>query len=182
MTKLLLIIDMQNDICYDSRRKDKVIAALPKMKNAINAFFEKGYKIIYTCFSLPPNDEQFIRFGDKYCVEGTKGAEIISELFPLKGEILVKKKHSAFFETELDEILKKNKIEELYLAGLQTQICIMTTAADASFRGYKPIAIKNCVISTREKQKNEALNWIKKYVGEVYTLNELLKSLKNERV
>ncbi|MFZ4525791.1 MAG: isochorismatase family cysteine hydrolase [Chlorobium sp.] len=182
MSKALLVIDMQQDICYDDKRKDKVFAALPQINNAINEFLVNGYKVIYTCFSLPFNDEQFIRFGDKYCVEGTKGAEIITELLPLKGEVIVKKKHSAFFETELDEILKKNKIEELYLAGLQTQICIMTTAADASFRGYRPIVIKECVISTRDKRKTEALNWVKKYVGEVYSLSEVIKKLKNESI
>jgi nicotinamidase-related amidase len=180
MSKTLLIIDMQKDICYDKRRKDKVIAALPSMNNAINAFFENGYKIIYTCFSLSINDDQFDRFGDTYCVEGTEGAEIINELLPLKGDILIKKKHSAFFETELDKILKKNKVQELYLAGLQTQICIMTTAADASFRGYRPIVIEECVISTKEKQKTDALKWIKKYVGDVQTLNEVVNNINNE--
>jgi|WetSurMetagenome_2_1015567.scaffolds.fasta_scaffold69913_2 nicotinamidase-related amidase len=178
MSKALLVIDMQQDICYDLRRRDKVFAALPKMINTINAFFMNGYKVIYTCFSLPPNDEQFIRFGDKYCIEGTKGAEIISELLPLKGEILFKKKHSAFFETKLDDLLKKNSIKDLYLIGLQTQICIMTTAADASFRGYNPIVIKECVISSKEKQKIESLKWIKKYVGEVYTLNKTIRQLR----
>ena len=56
----------------------------------------------------------------------------------------------------------------------------MTTAADANFRGYKPIAISDCVLSTREENKTQALEWIKKYVGDVKSLTEIAKEFKNE--
>jgi nicotinamidase-related amidase len=88
-----------------------------------------------------------------------------------------KRKHSAFFETGLDQRLKEANVEEVYLSGLQTQICVMTTAADASFRGYRTIAISDCVLSSREKKKQDALRWIADYVGEVMSMAEVAKEL-----
>jgi nicotinamidase-related amidase len=173
-SKALLVIDMQRDLCYDSRRKHKFMKMLPTLKRAIDFFISKGQPVYYICFALPPNDEQFKRFGDRYCVEGTEGAEIIPELLPLQGITITKRKHSAFFETSLDAHLKESRIKDIYLVGMQTQICIMTTAADASFRGYRAFAIQDCVLSTREKNKQDALKWIAKYVGAVVSLDQLV--------
>jgi nicotinamidase-related amidase len=173
----LLIIDMQNDLCHDVRRMDKVNEMLPFLQRAIEAFDKAGKLILYSYFSLPENDEQFKRFGDRYCIEGTPGAEIIAELYPLRGPTIKKRKHSAFFETELHDMLKSHNITTLCLAGLQTHICIMTTAADASFRGYQAIAIQECVVSTRDENNQLALDWISKYVGEVKSLDEILPGM-----
>ena len=173
----LLIVDMQNDLCHDVRRKNKVDEMLPFLHNAVDVFAKANKLILYSYFSLPENDEQFARFGDRYCIDGTPGAEIIEELYPLKGPTIKKRKHSAFFETELDDILKSHNISTLYLAGLQTHICIMTTAADASFRGYQAIAIRECVLSTQDENNQLALDWISKYVGTVKSLNEILPNI-----
>ena len=174
----LLVIDMQNDLCQDSRRKKKVRNIIDALKTTIELFTSRKLPIYYICFSLPKNDVQFSRFGDTYCIENTFGAEIISDLLPLRGQIIKKKKHSAFFETNLDEHLRQEDVKEVYFSGLQTQICIMTSAADASYRGYEPIVISDCVVSTRETNKTFALKWIKKYVGEVRTLTEVTEDLK----
>ena len=179
--KALLIMDMQVDLCYDLRRKEKVAKVIDPILDVINFFSEYQHNIYYLCLSLPSNDDQFERFGDRYCIEGSEGSMIIPELLPLKGPIITKKKHSAFFETSLDESLRKNQVQDVYLVGLQTQICIMTTAADADFRGYRPIVIRECVVSTREKRKNEALDWINKYVGEVKSVENVKQEIINDK-
>ena len=178
--KALLVIDMQKDICYDPRRKRKVKQMVGPLQQAIELFASAGYPVFYICFALPSDDEQFKRFGDRYCIEGTEGAEIISELLPLKGSVIKKRKHSAFFETELDQRLREARVEQVYLCGLQTHICIMTTAADASFRGYRAVAISDCVLSTRKKNQQDALRWIERYVGEVMSLQQLAQELSHE--
>lgn len=178
--RALLVIDMQKDLCYDSRRKDKALKMLEPLKETIELFSNLSHPVFYICFSLPENDPQFKRFGDRYCIEGTEGAEIIGELLPLKGDVIIKRKHSAFFQTTLDTQLKRHNIEEIYLTGMQTQICIMTTAADASFRGYDVVAISDCVLSTREEKKKEALDWIQSYVGDVLSISDIKKVLPDE--
>ncbi len=168
---------MQKDLCYDLRRKDKVEKTIAPIRNAVDMFHSAGQKVYYVCLSLPPGDEQFERFGDKYCIEGTEGVDIIPELLPLKGEVVMKRKHSAFFETDLERLLREADVEEIYLSGLQTQICIMTTAADASFRGYRAVAVRDCVVSSREETKQDALSWIERYVGEVMSLADVAHEL-----
>jgi len=173
LSSALIVVDMQKDLCWDRRRKQKVAEALPPLLTAIDAFASMGSLVVYTYFALPPDDEQFKRFGDRYCIEGTEGAELISELAPLRGPLLRKKKHSVFFETELDQVLREHGVDVVYFAGLQTQICIMTSMADASFRGYRAVAIEECVVSTRDEVKQQALDWIRTYVGDVLPLSQV---------
>lgn len=172
--RALLVIDMQKDLCRDVRRADKVDSMIEPMLNVIDTFASGDDLVAYTRFELPEDDEQFARFGDRYCIEGTPGAEFISEILPLRGPVVHKRKHSAFFETDLDDILRRNNVRDLYLCGLQTHICVMTTAADASFRGYRAVAISDCVVSSSEENKTTALDWIKRYVGELCDSTELV--------
>lgn len=178
-SKALLVIDMQKDLCYDLRRKKKVAQMIGPLQQAIELFSAAGQPIFYICLSLKPDTKDFERFGDTYCIEGTKGSEIIPELLPLRGKVIKKRKHSAFFDTELDQCLRAADVTDVFLSGLQTQICIMTTAADASFRGYRTVAITDCVLSTRDKSKKDALRWIEHYVGEVIPLGEVTKEIVN---
>lgn len=179
--KALIVSDMQKDLCYDLRRREKVGEMLRPLLKVIDLFGTAGLPIFHVYLSLPKNDEQFERFGDKYCIEDTEGAEFIPEILPLRGKAIKKRKHSAFFETELDACLKAEGVSEIYLTGLQTQICIMTTAADASFRGYKTNVIRECVVSTRDERKGQALEWIEKYIGYVVSLEQVVAELSDEQ-
>jgi nicotinamidase-related amidase len=181
LNKALIVVDMQKDLCWNERRKDKVAKVLPILIEAIELFSSTGNLVTYSWFSLPPDDEQFQRFGDTYCIEGTDGAEIIPELYPLRGPAFKKKKHSVFFDTELDQMLRAENVDELYFTGLQTQICIMTSMADASFRGYRAVAVRECVISSRDEVREQALSWIAKYVGDVLPLADVARLLSDEK-
>lgn len=181
MKKALLVIDMQQDLCLHPKRQHKVRQMMPSLLKTIDLFYRHNLPVYYICFALEEEDAQFKRFGDRYCIKGSEGAKIIEELYPLRGAVIFKKKHSAFFETDLHQKLKEDGVQEIYLTGMQTQICIMTTAADANFRGYTPIAIRECVLSTRDTKKNQALKWISDYVGEVQSLTELLHTFDHEK-
>jgi nicotinamidase-related amidase len=169
----LVLIDLQRDLCLDPKRSELVAAALPNILELADRFHAKGLPIIYTKFELDEGDPQFDRFGDRYCIAGTDGANLIDEVYPLLGTVVVKKKHSAFFETELDDILAKTGSNGVVLCGLQTQICILTTAADAHHRGLGVLAASDGVISTRDEVRLHALEWIEKYVGSVRTSREI---------
>ena len=68
----------------------------------------------------------------------TKGAEIINELSPEEGDFIIyKTRFSGFYKTDLEILLKKLNIKELYLTGVCTSIYVMDTAADAFYRGFK---------------------------------------------
>lgn len=173
----LVLIDLQKDLCYDDRRRGVYLDAVENIRRLIDAFVDHNLPVIFTRFELDPNDEQFGRFGDAYCIRGTPGAEFVDEIDPHVGVVITKVKHSAFFGTDLESVLRGCDANTVILGGLQTQICVLTTAADAYNRGFNVIAAQEVVMSTREEVKLDALEWISKYVGEVQTVDEILALL-----
>jgi nicotinamidase-related amidase len=173
-TSALVVIDLQRDLCLDQRRTEVVKPAVVVINRLVEYWVEKSRPIFYTRFELPPDDPQFERFGDRYCVQGTEGAEFIDDILPLRGPVIAKRKHSAFFATDLEEQIRAADCDGVVLTGLQTQICILTTAADAYNRGLSVIVAEDGVVSTREDVRLEALDWIRKYVGDVASSDELM--------
>lgn len=170
----LVVIDLQRDLCLDPRRRELVADAVPKILELIDAWADHALPVFYTRFELEPDDPQFERFGDRYCIRGTEGAEFIDDVLPLRGPVIPKRKHSAFFDTDLEKRIRDSGCDGVVLTGLQTQICILTTAADAHHRGLDVIAVEDGVVSTRDEVRLEALDWIRRYVGRVASTAELL--------
>ena len=85
-----------------------------------------------------------------------------------------KRKDSGFYETALDEILRGLGCDTILLGGMQAQICIQTTAADGYFRGYNVVAVDDCITSTREEDKQRALEWISSYCGKVMSSQDIV--------
>ncbi len=138
--KALLIIDMLNDFIkpegslYCGKMAEEIVPEISKLKKE---FREKGYPIIYLCDAHDPNDEEFLAF-PPHCLKDTKGAQIIDELAPNSNDLVIyKTRFSGFYKTNLFDVLKSLEIKELYLTGVCTSICIMDTAADAFYRGFK---------------------------------------------
>jgi nicotinamidase-related amidase len=71
-------------------------------------------------------------------MEGTKEAEIHKEIFPLPQEKIVKKhRYSAFYNTDLEIVLRCLGIKDLVISGIMTNLCCESTARDAYFRDFK---------------------------------------------
>ena len=75
-------------------------------------------------------------------IEGTKGGEIVDELKPIDGEYLIcKRRWSAFFQTELDNLLKRLDVDQVVVTGVQTPNCIRGTVWDANSLDYEVIVL-----------------------------------------
>src|SRR5579864_3523719 len=78
-------------------------------------------------------------------IRGTWNTDIVSELSPLADDIVMyKHRFSAFFETELDDILKRLKAEYLIFTGCTTSVCVESTIRDAMFRNYSCVLLEDC--------------------------------------
>jgi nicotinamidase-related amidase len=106
-----------------------------------------------------PRIELFHNTGG-FLIEGTRGVEIIEELKPLPLEIVVvKKRWSAFFHTELDLMLRREKIKDLIICGIQTPNCIRASVTDAISLDYDVIVLEDgTASSTINVQKSNLLN------------------------
>jgi len=78
-------------------------------------------------------------------VRGTWNTDVMDELTPEPGDLVVSKhRYSAFFETELDEILRNLGVSHLLVTGCTTSICVESTVRDAMFRDYSCIVLEDC--------------------------------------
>lgn len=79
-------------------------------------------------------------------IKGTKGAEILEELDRVATDlVIVKKRYSAFFGTELEEVLSRFGSFTLVVAGINTHACVRTTVIDAYQRDLQVIVATDCV-------------------------------------
>jgi len=152
MKKALIIIDMLNDFVLEGAplQVPNAKSIIPNIKREIDKARKEGYPVIYVCDAHDEDDDEF-KIWPHHCVKGTKGAEVVEELKPSDGDIVVEKtRYSGFFNTNLDEILKDLGVEQLIVTGLVTNICVMYTVADAVSRGYKVVVPKDCIIGLDE--------------------------------
>jgi nicotinamidase-related amidase len=81
-------------------------------------------------------------------VKGTWGTEILPELTPEDGDIVVAKhRYSGFFDTELDAILREHGIDSLAFTGCTTSVCVDSTLRDAFYRDYRCLLLSDCPAS-----------------------------------
>lgn len=94
--------------------------------------------------------------------DGAGAPDIIQELTPRAGEPVLKKRApSAFFETGLDDILRRTAVRRLTLVGIETSGAILLTAADAYARGYEVVVPDPCVCARNEEDHRFALHLIR---------------------
>jgi len=173
----VIVIDMINDFVTGVFKSDRAAKIIPNIKALLEYTRKQKVPIVYaTDAHLPNVDPEFDVWGS-HAVAGSRGAEIIDELKPHKGDFRVlKRKYSAFQGTDLDQLLRELKIDAVILTGVVTDICIQHTAADAFFRGYKIIVPRDCVEAVDAKTQEEAIRYIKKAYGpEITTSKELVK-------
>ena len=111
------------------------------------------------------------RIGDlgpmgRILIRGERGHDIVTELYPRPGEIVVDKPgKGAFCATDLDLILHNRGIKSLIVCGVTTEVCVNTTVREANDRGYDCVVLADCVGSYFPEFQRVALEMIKAQGG-----------------
>lgn len=111
--------------------------------------------------------------------EGTVGTEIMPVIAPQEGDFLVvKKRRSAFFNTDMDVLLRNLKVERVIVCGVNTNTCVLSTIFEAFNRDFEVWVAKEAVQSQYGQDLHEfALQAIQRTLGNVVSLAELESEL-----
>lgn len=190
---VLLIIDMQNDSCSPGGTCHKAGGDLsmydviiPRIANFAEVCRRYGVPVIHIQLErLPEGKSDSISWlrlrmrsakamnADnldvwRVVIQGTWGAEFVDVLKPKPGDLIVKKfRSSAFRETNLDLLLRSNRIQSLLLAGSTTEGCVESTARDAGFYDYLPIVLEDCVGSDVRKLHDASMLVMSAYRADI---------------
>jgi nicotinamidase-related amidase len=139
----LLVVDMQKFFLDPASPSFTCggLAILPKLKELIQAFRHVNLPVIFTRHVHHPGLLDAGLMGwwwQGMCLEGTPESEVHPALAPQPGEKeILKHRYSAFYNTDLETILRCMKIEDLVITGIMTNMCCESTARDAYFRDYR---------------------------------------------
>ena len=99
-------------------------------------------------------------------VRGEPGHDIIPELYPAAGEPVIDKPgKGAFYQTDLELMLKNRGIETLLVCGVTTEVCVNTTVREANDRGFRCIVLADCCASYFPEFHDMGLKMIKAQGG-----------------
>jgi len=157
--RALVVVDMINDFVHPEG-----VLFVPAAKDiipAVKVYIEKargeGLPVIYVCDAHRKGDRELQDWGE-HAMEGSWGAQVVDELKPEEGDIIIgKHTYSAFYNTELEQILRKLDVDEVMVTGTVTDICVYHTVADAYFRGFKIVVPRDGVAALDEEHQEFAL-------------------------
>ena len=135
----LLILDIQG--FFLNKKSHAFIpsaqAIIKPIKSLANLFINNNLPIIITKhINTKANAKQMDFWWRDILTEDSEFSQLITEFKISQAELIVKSQYDAFYNSNLNEILQKYKIEHVIITGVMTHLCCETTARSAFIRGY----------------------------------------------
>ena len=190
-TSRFLVIDVQNDFCakggwFDEYANDLTLIhrAVDRMVDFIDVARRAGVPPIFVraiydrIYLSPPMLERHARtgLGIEHCREGIWGAEFF-RVEPAEGELVfTKHRYSAFKDTELNAYLRAQRVENLILAGITSNVCVESTARDAYMMDYHVVFLSDASATYQAEAHEATLANIRRAFGIVAGTDEVIEA------
>ncbi len=188
----LVVIDPQNDFLHEEGWYARQGIDISHMRRTIEPTRElvaearlRGVPVVWTRHGYADAAEAgpflelrpFLREGGLR--RGTWGWELHEELdVHPEDEIVEKNRLSAFFHTNLEEVLRDLDAETVLIAGVLTNQCVAATSKDASFRDFRPIVVEECTGTTLPHLHGPAIEMMRVGWAEVRGIEETIGELR----
>jgi nicotinamidase-related amidase len=175
----LLVIDMQKFFLDPASPTFTCggLAILPGLERLIRAFRGAGRPVLFTRHVHHPDDLDAGIMGWWWkgkCIEGSPESEIHPAIAPLPREkVVFKHRYSAFFDTDLETVLRCLKVEDLVIAGIMTNMCCESTARDAYYRDHRVFFLADGTGSINEEMHLASLLNLAFGFAHVTTVSEI---------
>jgi len=179
----LLVIDMQRFFLEPDSSTFTCggLAILPTLKRLIAVFREAGRPVIFIRHVHHPDRLDAGIMGwwwEGMCLEGSPESEVHHDIAPLpKEKVILKHRYSAFYNTDLETILRCLKIEDLVVSGIMTNMCCESTVRDAYYRDYKVFFLADGTGSINEEMHLASLLNLAFGFAFVTTANRIIQEL-----
>jgi len=176
---VVIIIDMLNDYFREGRLANKR-AALTNAINRLVAFArQRNFPVIWVRQEFKPDlSDAFLGMRKDrrlVTIQDTHGCQILDELDLLPQDlVIVKKRYSAFFGTQLDQLLDELQPTQVILAGVNTHACVRMTAVDAYQRDLPVILAIDAINSYDQEYHRVSLRYLKQSIAQVMHIDELM--------
>src|SRR5947208_420113 len=162
----LLVIDVIND--FNFPEADQLLKhARPMVRNLVRLkrrAQKAGVPVIYVNDNFGRWKSDFRRTVD-HCARHGRGRDLVKLLRPEESDYFVlKPKHSGFFSTTLETLLRYLETQTLILTGIAGNFCVLFTANDAYMRDFNLLVPSDCTVSNTKKENESALRLMKKFL------------------
>ena len=157
----LLLIDVINDLEFDGG--DKLLSHALPMAGALAALKRRakahGIPVIYANDNFGRWRSDFPTLVENFLQPNVRGWPIVAQLRPEDDDyFILKPKHSAFFQTNLEILLRYLGVTRLILTGMAGDICVLFSANDAYMRDLRIIVPPDCIASEDAERNGQALS------------------------
>lgn len=184
----LIVIDMQNDFVKEGGITEVPSARtiIPQIKKIIKICRELKIPVIYlkcvhrTKYLRRRLYEKFPLLEGKLLVPGSEGVEIYKDLTPSPEDIIIDREHiGAFYNTDLEPILRGISVDTIIFVGIVTNICVESAAREAFDRDFKVVVCHDCCCAISQEIHDASLKNIEYAFGRVMSCSEIINELKN---
>ena len=178
---ILVVIDMLQDFLkdWDVKRRQSLVDSINELLSITRS---AACPVVWVRQEFEPDlRDAFPEMKTKgihITIKGTPGCQIISGLSVAPSDtVVIKKRYSAFFGTNLDEIVDRFRPDAIILAGINTHACIRTTAIDAYQRELHVVLASDCVDSYDREHHDISLRYMQDKIADVMNNEEIRMSL-----